>query len=86
MYDESLGKIHFWTTFVFFNATFGAHAPPGRGGDAARVYDYAEEFAGWNLAISIFSFLLGLSTLIFAYNMIVSWRGGRARCPTRGAR
>jgi len=41
-----------------------------------RVYDYAEEFAGWNLAITIFSFLLGLSTLVFAYNVIVSWRGG----------
>jgi cytochrome c oxidase subunit I len=41
-----------------------------------RVYDYAEKFAGWNLAISIFSFIVGLSTLIFAYNMIVSWRGG----------
>jgi cytochrome c oxidase subunit 1 len=41
-----------------------------------RVYDYAQKFAGWNLAISICSFLLGLSTLIFAYNMIASWRGG----------
>jgi cytochrome c oxidase subunit 1 len=48
----------------------------GLEGMPRRVYDYAEKFAGWNLAISIFSFLLGLSTLIFAYNMIASWRGG----------
>jgi cytochrome c oxidase subunit 1 len=41
-----------------------------------RVADYAEQWAGWNLAISIASFFLGLSALVFAYNMIASWRGG----------
>jgi cytochrome c oxidase subunit 1 len=76
MYDETLGKLHFWTTFVFFNATFAPMHLLGLEGMPRRVYDYAEKFAGWNLAISIFSFLLGLSTLIFAYNMIASWRGG----------
>jgi cytochrome c oxidase subunit 1 len=76
MYDEKLGKLHFWTTFIFFNATFGPMHLIGVQGMPRRVYDYAEKFAGWNLAISIFSFIVGLSTLIFAYNMIVSWRGG----------
>ena len=41
-----------------------------------RVADYAEQFAGWNLFISLASFVLGLSTLIFVYNMVASWRGG----------
>ena len=41
-----------------------------------RVADYAEQFAGWNLFISLSSFVLGLSTLIFVYNMVASWRGG----------
>src|SRR4051794_41628633 len=41
-----------------------------------RVYDYAEGFATWNLVISIASFLLGASALVFAYNMIASARGG----------
>ena len=27
MFDERLGKLHFWLTFVAFNATFGADAP-----------------------------------------------------------
>jgi cytochrome c oxidase subunit 1 len=76
MYDETLGKLHFWTTFVFFNATFAPMHLLGLQGMPRRVYDYAEKFAAWNLAISICSFLLGLSTLIFAYNMIASWRGG----------
>ena len=41
-----------------------------------RVSDYADQFATWNLIISIASFVLGLSTLVFLYNMITSWRGG----------
>jgi cytochrome c oxidase subunit 1 len=41
-----------------------------------RVADYAQQFATWNLIISISSFALGLSTLIFLYNIVASWRGG----------
>ena len=41
-----------------------------------RVADYAARFATWNLIISFASFLIGLSTLVFVYNMITSWRGG----------
>ena len=76
MYDEKLGKLHFWTTFVFFNATFAPMHLIGIEGMPRRVADYAEEFAGWNLFISIASFMVGLSTLIFLYNMVASWRGG----------
>ncbi len=76
MYDERLGKIHFWMTFVFFNATFAPMHLIGVQGMPRRVADYADQFAGWNLAISLASFALGISTLIFVYNMVVSWRGG----------
>jgi cytochrome c oxidase subunit 1 len=41
-----------------------------------RVAEYAARFAAWNLFISISAFILGLSTLIFLYNIVVSWRGG----------
>jgi cytochrome c oxidase subunit 1 len=76
MYDEKLGRLHFWLTFIPFNLTFGPMHIIGVQGMPRRVYDYAEQFAAWNLFISIFAFVLGLSTLIFAYNMIASWRGG----------
>ena len=76
MYDETLGKLHFWATFIFFNLTFAPMHLIGVQGMPRRVADYAEQFAGWNLFISIASFVLGLSTLVFAYNMIASWRGG----------
>jgi cytochrome c oxidase subunit 1 len=76
MYDERLGRLHFWLTFVFFNATFAPMHIIGVQGMPRRVYDYADKFATWNLIISISSFMLGLSTLVFAYNMVASWRGG----------
>ena len=87
MYDERLGKIHFWATFVFFNLTFGPMHLIGVQGMPRRVAEYAEKFATWNLLISISSWMLGLSTLIFIYNMVASWpRRPRVQRPTRGAR
>jgi cytochrome c oxidase subunit I len=76
MYDERLGKIHFWLTFVGFNVTFFPMHWVGLQGMPRRVADYADRFGDWNLVISIASFGLGASTLVFLYNMIVSWRAG----------
>jgi cytochrome c oxidase subunit 1 len=76
MYDERLGKWHFWTTLVFFNVTFAPMHVIGLEGMPRRVADYSSQFATWNLVISIASWGLGLSTLFFVYNMVASWRGG----------
>src|SRR5476649_702497 len=86
MFDERLGRWHFWTTLVFFNLTFAPMHLIGIQGMPRRVADYSSQFATWNLIISFASFALGLSTLIFVYNMVVSWRGGprAAANPWRG--
>ncbi len=76
MYDERLGKWHFWATFLFVNLTFGPMHILGLQGMPRRVSTYAAQFADLNLFISIASFALGLSTLVFLYNMVTSWRGG----------
>ena len=79
MYNEKLGKLHFWMTFIGFNITFFPMHWLGTQGMPRRVSDYAPRFADWNMAISIASFFLGASTIIFLYNMITSWiRGPRA--------
>ena len=76
MFDDTLGKLHFWLTFVAFNATFAPMHLIGVQGMPRRVADYPEQFATWNAIITLSSFVLGLSTLIFVYNMVASWRGG----------
>ena len=76
MYDERLGKAHFWLSFIFFNLTFGPMHFVGIDGMPRRVADYADEFATLNALISVSSFIFGLSFLIFLYNMITSWRHG----------
>jgi len=76
MYNERLGKLHFWLTFVGFNATFFPMHLIGVQGMPRRVADYAPEFANWNFFISVASFGLGASTIVFLYNMIHSWAHG----------
>ena len=76
MYNERLGKLHFWLTFIGFNLTFFPMHYIGLQGMPRRVADYAGRFADINLFISIASFGLGASTLVFLYNMIYSWKHG----------
>jgi cytochrome c oxidase subunit I len=76
MYDERLGKLHFWLTFVGFNLTFFPMHILGTEGMPRRVADYLPKFADLNMFISLASFGLGVSTIVFLYNMITSWRFG----------
>jgi cytochrome c oxidase subunit I len=76
MYDERLAKIHFWLTFVAVNLTFFPMHLIGLQGMPRRVATYEDQFANWNLFISVWSFILGASFMIFVYNMIVSWKSG----------
>jgi cytochrome c oxidase subunit I len=76
MYDEGLGRVHFWLTLV---GTWGTFVPMhwiGMDGMPRRVVDYAAQFGEWNLLISVFGFMLGAAQLVFLYNMVVSWRFG----------
>jgi cytochrome c oxidase subunit I len=78
MYDERLAKLHFWLTFVAFNATFFPMHYTGMNGMMRRYADHGPQFADWNLFISISSFVLGASFILFVYNMVVSWARGPA--------
>ncbi len=69
MLDDRLGKIHFWLLFIGFHATFLVQHWLGAAGMQRRVADYAAEFEPLNLLSSLGSFLLGLSTLVFIYNV-----------------
>jgi cytochrome c oxidase subunit 1 len=73
MLDERLGKIHFWTLFIGFHATFLVQHWLGAEGMPRRYANYlaADGFTTLNTVSTIGSFLLGLSTLPFLYNV---WR------------
>ncbi len=74
--DERLGKVHFFTLFTGFQLTFLVQHWLGENGMPRRYADYlaADGFTTLNTLSSIGSFLLGLSTLPFLYNV---WRTAR---------
>ena len=65
MLNERLGKLHFWLTFVGFNATFLIQHSLGLSGMPRRVYEYPDvgHLGLYNLISTIGSFILGASTL-----------------------
>ncbi|MCM1976161.1 MULTISPECIES: cytochrome c oxidase subunit I [Streptomyces] len=69
--DERLGKMQFWTLFVGFHTTFLVQHWLGAEGMPRRYADYlaADGFTALNTVSTIGSFLLGLSTLPFLYNV-----------------
>jgi cytochrome c oxidase subunit I len=70
--NERLGKIHFWTTFVFFNSTFLPLFAVGMLGQPRRVATYAQHLQFLNDWVSISAFLLGGSMLVFIFNFVYS--------------
>ncbi len=72
MMNKKLGQWHFWTMFVFFNLTFFPMFFIGLLGQPRRVYTYAKNLQGLNDFSSISAFLLGVSFLIFTFNLVWS--------------
>ena len=74
--NESLGKFHFWMSFVGVNITFFPMHFVGLAGMPRRIPDYALQFADFNSIASVGAFIFGLSQLIFVYNIIHNARVG----------
>ena len=70
--NQTIGKIHFWTMFVFFNSTFLPLFAVGLAGQPRRVFEYALNLQTLNEWVSISAFFLGGSILIFVINFIWS--------------
>ncbi|MCA3282890.1 MAG: cytochrome c oxidase subunit I [Roseomonas sp.] len=75
-YPETLGKIHFWMTFVGVNLTFFPMHFSGNQGMPRRYPDYPEAFWGWNYVASIGSLISVASFLFFFYIVWVTMRSG----------
>ncbi|HEV8262736.1 MAG TPA: cytochrome c oxidase subunit I [Burkholderiales bacterium] len=76
MYDETLGRWHFWLSMIFFNMTFFVMHFLGLAGMPRRIPDYPLQFADLNMIASIGAFGFGLTQLVFLYTVIKCIRGG----------
>jgi len=70
MYNESLGKLHFWLSAISINLTFFPQHFLGLAGMQRRVPDYAIQFTDFNVISSIGAFVFFVSQFIFIYNML----------------
>jgi cytochrome c oxidase subunit 1 len=77
MYDETLGKWHFWLTAIGFNLAFFPQHFLGLAGMPRRIPDYNTVFTEFNQWSTVGAFLLGFAQLIFAYVVIKCVRGGK---------
>ncbi|MDH2431562.1 cytochrome c oxidase subunit I [Pokkaliibacter sp. MBI-7] len=87
MYDEKLGKIHFWWSFVGLNLTFFPMHFVGLAGMPRRIPDYALQFADFNMISSIGAFIFGTAQLFFLYIVVKCILTGEKApaCPWEGA-
>jgi cytochrome c oxidase subunit 1 len=82
--NETLGKIHFWLSFVFINCVFMPMFIQGLAGVSRRLYDGGEQYAHaqpvlhWNLFMSVAAWCLLLAQIPFLINFFMSIRRGKA--------
>ena len=82
MMNETLGKVHFALTYIFFNCAFFPMHFLGVGGHMRRIYnplqyEFLHDLQWWNVFITMSAFCLGLSQLIFFANFIWSLIAGK---------
>jgi cytochrome c oxidase subunit 1 len=80
MYNETLGKWHFWLFLIGFHLTFDFMHIPGLLGMPRRIYTY-EAGRGWdiwNLICTIGVFFQIVATLLFIGSLLWSYFNGKA--------
>jgi cytochrome c oxidase subunit I len=75
-YPETLGQIHFWTTFLGVNLTFFPMHFLGLAGMPRRIPDYPDAYAGWNAVATFGSYITTVSALFFFYVIYVTLTEG----------
>ena len=76
--NETLGKLHFYFSFIFMNGVFLPMMAQGLAGVSRRLWDGGEMYAHaagvlyLNEVMSISAWLLGMTQIFFIVNMIIS--------------
>lgn len=76
MYNETLGKWHFWLSAIWINVTFFPMHFLGLAGMPRRIPDYALQFTFFNQIATVGSILFGLSQILLLINLIWTLRRG----------
>jgi cytochrome c oxidase subunit 1 len=78
MYNETLGKWHFWLFIIGFHLTFDFMHIPGILGMPRRIYTYepGRGWENWNLIVTIGAFFQAVGILVFVVNLLWSLRKG----------
>ena len=75
MYNEFVGKVHFWSSTIFLNLLFFPMHFLGLAGMPRRIPDYSLQFSDWNMIATIGAFGFGLSQLLLLWSALSSIRG-----------
>lgn len=78
MFNERLGKLHFWLLFIGFNVAFFPMHISGLLGMPRRVYTYDAGLGWtiWNQISTVGAFIVAASVLVFFYNIFWTFRNG----------
>jgi cytochrome c oxidase subunit I len=78
MYNETLGKWHFWLFIIGFHLTFDFMHIPGILGMPRRIYTYepGRGWETWNSIVTIGAFFQAAGILVFVFNLLWSLRKG----------
>jgi cytochrome c oxidase subunit 1 len=77
MYNELLGKAHFFIMFVGVNLIFFPQHFLGLDGMPRRIPDYNDAFAYWNYISTVGYMITVVSLAIFFVNVFLSLMGGK---------
>jgi cytochrome c oxidase subunit I len=78
MYNEKIGNLHFYLTFVGANILFFPQHFLGLAGMPRHYADYPEAFAYWNRISSFGSYITAFATLVFLYGVLDAFLKKRA--------
>ena len=76
MYNEKLGKMHFWVSTISVNVLFFPQHFLGLAGMPRRIPDYSVQFTEFNQISTIGGLVFGVSQLLFVYIVIKTIKGG----------
>ena len=75
--NATLGKVHFWLSFLAFNGVFFPMHHLGLGGHMRRIsnptqYEFLQDLQPINVFITICAFILGTAQLLLLFNVFWS--------------